>query len=205
MNDENDVSRETMAALADLPPAPARAISALADWTASHAAPIGLTNFHTPEQVLTHGIAPAISLANLQDLPPAATWAELGPGSGVLGLTLALLLPDAQVTLVDRRQRVIDYLELTIARAGIANATALLLDPDRASGAPRWDEVLFRALARPDIALSMAARLAIHGIYAFHSPTVLAYHTPPAGFARADTRPTPAPNLAVTWYHRLTA
>ncbi len=87
MNDENDVSRETMAALADLPPAPARAISALADWTASHAAPIGLTNFHTPEQVLNHGIAPAISLANLQDLPPSPpgpSWAPAPVSSGSL-------------------------------------------------------------------------------------------------------------------------
>ncbi len=205
MNGGDDVSRETMAALADLSPAAARAISALADWTASHAAPIGLTNFHTPHQVLTHGIAPAISLAALPNSPPAATWAELGPGSGVLGLTLALLLPDAHVTLVDRRQRVIDYLELTIARAAIANATALLLDPDRDPGAARWDTVLFRALTRPSDALSMASRLATRGICAFHSPTVTAYEAPPAGFARADTQPTLAPNLALTRYHRLTA
>jgi release factor glutamine methyltransferase len=70
-------------------------------------------------------------LANLSDLPAAVRIADIGTGSGCLGITAALILPDAQVWLYD-----IDSQALDVARKNtqIHGVDATLTQQDLLTG-----------------------------------------------------------------------
>lgn len=202
MTADSSVSRETIALLEALPPAVSASLRSLSEWIAHHAYPLGLTNYSTPEQVLRHAMAPALTIVDHCHAGALATCAELGPGSGALGLALATVAPTIHVDLADRRRKVIDYLELAIACNAVPNASALLFDAARPASQAAWDLVCFRALAKPAEALALAAPLARKRICACHSPAVEAYGLAPQGFAVLEQCPTAAPNLIVTLYER---
>jgi len=202
MTEDSSVSRETTRLVEALRPAIADRLRSLSQWIAHHAYPLGFTNYATPDQVLLHGMAPAITIAAHHHPDAFATCAELGPGSGALGLAIATLAPTLHVDLADRRRKVIDYLELAIACNAVPNATALLFDAARPGSQTQWDTVCFRALAKPAEALALAAPLARARIFACHSPAVETYRLSPPGFTLLDQRPTAAPNLVLTLYEK---
>ena len=194
------VSRETSRAPYSQPLA---SLAPLAAWLAKAAHPLGLTNYKHPDQLLQHALRPALALHDLLGRPPLGAWTEIGPGCGALGLTLALAAPGAHFQLIDRRQRVISFLDLTIARFHIPNARATLAPavPDQTPAA-RPIGVCFRAIAPPAQALSLAAGHACHWICAWHTDTLLDYDVPPPGFDIAGRSRTSSPNLVATLYQR---
>ncbi len=196
------VSRETPFPLPHLPREIAVMLDSLAVWTAERAFPLGLTNYRTPDTVLRDAILPALALSNLLGATPVGPWAEIGAGSGALGLALALTAPAVHVDLVDRRQRAVDFMDLTVRRLVVPNARAVHLDLQPRTRTDRWVGVCFRALAQPGTALALAARHARRWICVWHSPTVAGYSTPPGGFSVASQQATVSPNLVATLYAR---
>lgn len=95
-------------------------LETVADWLAPAAGKLGLTQFVAPGDFAQNLMAPSFDL-----LPylgnSIRSIAEVGPGNGGLGLSLAVLLPDHSVHLIDRRRKVCDFLALAAARFEITN------------------------------------------------------------------------------------
>ena len=123
------------------------ACAALADWLAPAAGKLGLTQFDTGVELAANLIGPGLYL--LPHIGDAAcSLAEIGPGSGALGLSIAMLRPDLAVDLLDRRKRVCDFLDIAARRFRIANCRSVCVDMrDVPADGPKYDLVVARAVA----------------------------------------------------------
>jgi len=195
------VSRETLAALTGSLDQYLR-LRELADWLAQSASPLGLTNFPDSSALLTHAVAPAFALPSLLGHAVIGSWAELGPASGALGIALALTQPAAHIDLVDRRDRVTAFLDLTLHRLALPNATARAARLSATTHTPAWTGVCFRALSETHTALRTAAAHAQRWICAWHSASAAGYDLPPPGFACVARCGTLSENLVATLYCR---
>ena len=197
------VSRETGAPLGPLSPADRSRLEALAGWLAERAHPLGLTNFATPEEMLLQAVLPARVLFSLLPDPPRGCWADLGAGAGALGLTLATLAPSTHFDLVDRRRRVIVFLDLTIRHFGLPNASAVLADLATRPPSPPWDGVCLRAIAPAPEALALAAPHARRWICAWHGANTPGYDRPPPGFRLSHSVNAGIPTLCASLHERI--
>ncbi len=145
----------------DVNPDQVRRLEALAAWLAQRAFPLGLTNYQSPSDVAAQAIAPTFALFRLLRPPICGKALDLGTGSGVLGLTLALLCPGLQVTLADRRRKAAAFVRLTAACLGLDTVEVREVTAEKlAQTDPEsFDLVCFRALAKPEAALRLAAPL----------------------------------------------
>lgn len=75
-------------------------------------------------------IADSISYAELikSKAEPGATILDVGSGSGLPGLVLAIALPENQIFLVERRQKRATFLKIAISQLGLRNAKAFSTD-----------------------------------------------------------------------------
>jgi len=123
------------------------ACATLADWLAPAAAKLGLTQFDTGADLAANLIGPALYLLpHIGD--ESRSLAEIGPGSGALGLSIAMLRPDLGVDLLDRRKRVCDFLDITARRFRIANCRIVCVDMrDVPADGPKYDLIVARAVA----------------------------------------------------------
>jgi len=123
------------------------ACAALADWLAPAAAKLGLTQFDTGAALAANLIGPGLYL--LPHIGEASrSLAEIGPGSGALGLSIAMLRPDLGVDLLDRRKRVCDFIDLVARRFRIANCRTVCIDMrDVPADGPKYDLIVARAVA----------------------------------------------------------
>jgi len=146
-------------------------------WAGRAAARLGLTQYRAPTEFARGLVLPTLSLF----LPPMQEYLrgpllDFGAGSGALGLTVAILRPDIEIVLADRRRRVIDFLDLCRARYGLTNCRTLLADLDAgpSPGPGAYHLVLVRAYGPADHALKRAtAWLAPSGAIAlWHQPPV---------------------------------
>jgi len=126
------------------------ACAALADWLAPAAAKLGLTQFDTAAALAANLIGPGLYL--LPHIGQASrSLAEIGPGSGALGLSIAMLRPDLGVDLLDRRKRVCDFLDLAARRFRIANCRTICVDMREVpADGPKYDLIVARAVAPPE-------------------------------------------------------
>jgi 16S rRNA (guanine527-N7)-methyltransferase len=101
------------------------------------------------------------SSATASSLSRPFTVVDLGSGAGWPGVPLALLLPDARVTLVESTGKKAAFLEQTVRELGLANvAVANARAEEWLAGAPPVDVVTARAVgsARDLLRLLKAAR-----------------------------------------------
>lgn len=196
------VSRETGPPLGPLSPADRSRLEALAAWLAERAYPLGLTNFATPEDVLEQALLPARALFSVLPGPLSGRWADLGAGSGALGLTLAILAPLAQFDLLDRRRRVIAFLDLTIRRFRVPNAFAVLADVSTPPPAPPWDGVCLRAVAPGPEGLCLAAPHARRWICSWHGSATAGHDRSPPGFRLVRSVNAGTPSLCASLHER---
>lgn len=174
------------------------------EWLGPAAFRFGLTNYATTEEFAANLVTPVLGLlqAPLSRLRHSPAL-DLGTGSGAVGLALAILCPDTQVILADRRARVVQFVDLALKRLQLANCTALQADlanpPDDLVEA--IGTVLIRAFGPTPTALAHASRLIRRGgsIALWHQPPS---PPPPADLRLADTLLTGVPSLALTLYQR---
>ena len=136
-------------------------IGELAAWIARAGVAAGLTNYGTAAAVRANAIAPADVIAEVIG-NAGVRIAEIGPGSGALGLAIAMLLPGSTVTLLDSSGKSVAFIEMTALRFGIRNAVPkrvrLPVHDVAALGGP-FDYVVVRAFASGPQAISTAASL----------------------------------------------
>ena len=85
--------------------------------------------------------------------------ADVGSGAGLPGVPLAIADASRRMTLIERASRRCDFLRLVKTRLGLANLEILEADARKIEQETGFDTALARALAKPQQALGMLARL----------------------------------------------
>jgi 16S rRNA (guanine527-N7)-methyltransferase len=93
----------------------------------------------------------------VEGLAVSGRWADLGSGAGFPGISLAARHPDAEVLLVESRQKRAVFLNQVLAAAALENATVLRQRVETLEGG--LDGVISRAFKPPRSYLEDAARL----------------------------------------------
>jgi 16S rRNA (guanine527-N7)-methyltransferase len=89
-----------------------------------------------------------LNCAALTDLVPSpSALVDLGSGAGLPGIVLALLLPDVQVTLLERMERRAKFLTQCVADLRLGNARVLRASAEEVAGQVDADVVTARAVA----------------------------------------------------------
>ncbi len=184
-------------------------ITALAQWLAQRAPPLGLSRYRHFPAVLTAALSPPLALLDLLDIRAVHQVMDLGAGSGALGFTLALAQPHLSVDLIERRRKAVTFLELTTQHLNIANIRVILGDARDLSPSHNesYDLVCFRALTSGSAALELAWPFARSDGYvaAWHQAGDAAFDRPPLPLQRTSTAQTLVPGLVVSLYRRSAA
>jgi len=192
-----------------LSPSQQQHIARLSRWLAERAPALSISKYSDPATVLSRAMAPALALSDLIDPDNIKQVADLGAGSGALGLTLAILQLDWRVDLVERRAKIATFLQLTAQHVGIDNAKVLTMDAESIPDAcaAYYDLVCFRALASPGIAFRLAYPLVNPTGYiaAWHQPDDQGFRQPHLPFRQVATAKTSVPDLVVSLYERCIA
>lgn len=171
------------------------------EWASPHASRLGLTRYAEATEFARGLVAPTLALFRPELRHAVRTPVlDFGAGSGALGITVALLWPAVRVTLADRRQRAVHFMELACARFGIDNAEAyvreLALPPT--PGDERYALVLLRAFAPTNHALGMAIPWTASG------GSIALWHRPPppmsCGLELVHTSETTVSDLQLSVY-----
>jgi 16S rRNA (guanine527-N7)-methyltransferase len=100
-------------------------------------------------------IADSLAGLEFEDLQAARAIADVGAGAGFPGLPLAVALPAARVDLIEATARKCEFVERTIAAAGIGNARVICRRseewaerPPPEGGREAYDAVAVRAVGR---------------------------------------------------------
>ena len=183
-------------------PEQAARLGALASWLAERAFPLGLTNYRTTADLSLHALLPTLALFRLPASPLSGPVLDLGAGSGVLGLTLAIVCPDLALVLADRRQRAATFMNLTRVRLHLDNVEVRQVSAQELAKTVggSFSVVCFRALAPAETALGLARPLLRPEgwVAVWHQTEDRAYRDPPAGWTRRATVVTALPALAVS-------
>jgi len=139
------------------------ACGSLAEWVAPAAAKLGLTRFADAGDLADNLMGPAICLtAHIG--AECRSVADIGAGSGALGLAIGLLRPDLSVSLLDRGERVCHFIDLAAKRFGLANCNTVCADMRTGvSVGGKYDMVAARALDSGDELVGELAALAAKG------------------------------------------
>ncbi|HEX3597948.1 MAG TPA: RsmG family class I SAM-dependent methyltransferase [Polyangiaceae bacterium] len=121
-----------------------------------------LTAARTVEELVDLTVADAAVVAAAS--PDIGGWTDVGSGAGAPGLILAMLLPEARVTLVEPRDRRVAFLRSAIGKFGLANTTVVR---GRSDQLPEHtaDVAVSRATLPPREWLQEGARLAKSGVW----------------------------------------
>ena len=92
-------------------------------------------------------------------VPVPCSLVDLGSGAGLPGIVLALLLPDADVTLLEPTLRRTIFLEECVADLGVGNAKIWRARAEQAAGTLAADVVTARAVAPLDQLAALALGL----------------------------------------------
>lgn len=101
----------------------------------------------------------------LDPVQPGTRLIDLGSGGGLPGLVLASALPQTDITLLDRRQKRTDFLQLAVTRLGFDHVHVLCADAEQLAaeverGArPAFDVVTARGFGPPSVTLRLARRM----------------------------------------------
>jgi 16S rRNA (guanine527-N7)-methyltransferase len=137
-----------------------RFLSELQKWNRR----INLTAAKTPEELVTRHVLDSLAgLTVLSELPSGSHIADLGSGAGFPGLPIKIARPDSQMTLIEPRQKRAAFLTTVCALLKLQNVEIIAanVDPKRTPTelVGRFDAVLIRAVADPQVAQAIAAPL----------------------------------------------
>ncbi len=125
---------------------------------------VNLTAAKTPDELVTRHVLDSLAgLLVLKDLPAGSQVADLGSGAGFPGLPIKIARPDFQMTLIEPRQKRAAFLTTICALLEFqtTDIVEVNVDPKRmpTEVIGRFDAVLIRAVADPQVAQALAAPL----------------------------------------------
>ena len=104
------------------------------------------------ELIVKHILDSLAPLSFIRGLPNN-TIADVGSGAGLPGIPLAICMPDAEVTLVERMGRRAGFLRNTIAVLALSNVKVEEAEMEKLSGLEDFSLVVFRAFKPLDSAI----------------------------------------------------
>lgn len=138
-------------------------LSAFEEWLLSEAIPAGGLGPREADRVAQRHVADAVSFARPLVAVGVRSLVDLGSGVGLPGIPLAIVLPDIQVTLVDRGGRRTDLAERAVRVLGLDNVAIVQGDVRRPID--RFDGVTMRAVLAPASAVdAVRSWLAVDGV-----------------------------------------
>lgn len=117
----------------------------------------GLLGPREVPRLWTRHVLNCAAVADLVPRPSALI--DLGSGAGLPGIILALLLPDVQVTLLERMERRSLFLDECVQELGLRNAQVYRATAEEVAGKLAADVVTARAVAPLDRLAGLAAGL----------------------------------------------
>ncbi len=126
-------------------------------WLVDEAIPAGGLGPREGERIWTRHIGDSLAFAQawVDDLSPNELL-DVGSGSGLPGIPLAIVFPECQVTLLDRGGRRVRLLERAVRVLGLENA--LVRDEDALTLDERWRAMTFRGSLRLEVAAPLIRR-----------------------------------------------
>jgi 16S rRNA (guanine527-N7)-methyltransferase len=85
---------------------------------------LNLTGLHNAERMLDVLIIESLDFLRQECFPPAARVLDLGSGAGVPGIPLAICVPEADFTLLDRSEKKMTFVRRVIAALRLHHSTA---------------------------------------------------------------------------------
>ncbi len=149
-------------------------LAALLDRVIEWGRHLDLTAARTPQELVEQYLADARVSAALEAPDELAPWIDVGSGGGAPALPLALLRPDARLTLVEPRTKRAAFLRAAAA-AGEARGGTVVRQRSEVLPAGGWRVALSRAALPPDRWLAEGARLATGAVW-----VLLGRRAPPA-------------------------
>lgn len=139
---------------------PANVLSLLlahADAVRAQTGKLALVSAADADQVIARHTADSMLFALAREPVDGERWVDVGAGAGFPGIPLACAYPEVEFVLVEPQRKRAGFLELQVARLGLANATVAAV---KASALPAgFDVATARALAEPALALEALLRL----------------------------------------------
>ncbi len=117
----------------------------------------GLLGSREVPRLWTRHVLNCAAVADL--VPRPATLIDLGSGAGLPGIVLALLLPDVQVTLLERMERRSLFLGECVQELGLRNAQVYRATAEEVAGKLAADVLTARAVAPLERLAGLAAGL----------------------------------------------
>lgn len=149
------------------------AAAELLDLTVAWNAKLDLTAAKTPDELVDLTFSDAAALVGAGHLARGGTWLDVGSGGGAPGLPLALLAPQAQVTLLEPMQKRVSFLRTA---AGTLRVPVQIVRGRSEQRAAQSTEVaISRATLPPGEWLKEGGRLATSEVW-----VLLAREAPPA-------------------------
>ena len=131
----------------------------LAKWSQR----VNLIARDTPElQILENHFLDSLTLLPLlREQEPPARLLDVGTGAGFPGLVLACVLPEAQCTLVEPRQKRVSFLRHLIRTLGLTNTSVVAerIEAHAAAWRGRFTHITSRAVAEPSLFLPLVRPL----------------------------------------------
>jgi 16S rRNA (guanine527-N7)-methyltransferase len=128
----------------------------------------GLVKVKDRNELIVKHILDSLAPLNIFGAMPIKKVADIGSGAGLPGIPLAICMPDADFTLIERMGRRAGFLRNAIAVLGLSNVKVEEADMERLSVSEKFDLIVFRAFKPLDFGIQkgLSRLLAPDGIIA---------------------------------------
>ena len=101
----------------------------------------------------------SIHLLFLDHFKAAKNILDIGTGAGIPGIVLAIHLPEIQITLAEKNQKKAYFLEKTIKKLNISNASVFNKSINKETQLKRFSHITARALSEIEKIINMSSHL----------------------------------------------
>jgi len=150
------IRRQPLASGPPIDDATCERLAAYAALLVRHAAKTNLVGTREPDRVVDELLMDSLQIASLLSAPEALL--DVGSGAGIPGIPLAILWPEARVTLVEPRLKRASFLGLARRTLGLENVSVAMSRLDALDDAPgSYALAVSRAVFPPSTWLQQAA------------------------------------------------
>lgn len=120
---------------------------------------MNLTGADSVEEIISRHILDSLAIA--QFLPETGRIIDVGSGAGFPGLPLAVVMPQVEFTLLDAREKRVDFLTEAAAALGLKNVRAVAGRAEELAAAAPWREGFDAAVSRAVARMGMLTELCL--------------------------------------------